>query len=40
MIAVSQFANIGEVIDDVEKIASSGDFQLLSQVIYLPFRNR
>lgn len=40
MIAVSQFANIGDVIDDVEKIAFSDGFQLQNQVIYLPFRNR
>lgn len=40
MIAVSQFAPIGEVIDDVEKIASNDDFQLQNQVIYLPFKDR
>lgn len=40
MIAVSQYASIGKVIDDVERIASNDDFQLHDQVIYLPFKNR
>lgn len=40
MIAVSQYASIGDVIDDVERIASNDDFQLHDQVIYLPFKNR
>ena len=39
MIAVSQYASIGKVIDDLVKIASSENFQLSDQVIYLPFKD-
>lgn len=38
MIAVSQFASIGKVIEDIERIASDSNFQLHDQVIFLPFK--
>ncbi|NOT48905.1 MAG: DUF5615 family PIN-like protein [Acidobacteria bacterium] len=40
MIAVSQYAAIGKVIDDLVRIASNENFQLSDQVVYLPFKDR
>jgi predicted nuclease of predicted toxin-antitoxin system len=39
LIAVSQFAGIGKVVDDIEVIAADDSFALSDQVIYLPFKN-
>jgi len=38
MIAVSQSASIGRVIEDIAKIADDEKFQLQDQIIYLPFK--
>jgi predicted nuclease of predicted toxin-antitoxin system len=39
LIVVSQFAPIGKVIDDIQLVAADEVFELIDQVIYLPFKD-